>query len=103
MNRLILANLKAHRTPKQVAEWCEAFLAAFTGAPEEAEVVLALPHMALERAAELFKGRPGIALAAQCVSPFPIGGYTGSTPAAWLREQTVRIQEAVAGLAPRVE
>ena len=86
MNRIILANLKAYKTPKQVAEWCDAFLSAFRGAPEEAEVVLALPDMALERAAETLRGKPGIALAAQCVSPFPMGGYTGSTPAAWLRE-----------------
>ena len=83
--KIVLANLKAYRSPKQVEQWCGTFLAALHTVPETMEIVLAVPDMALERAFAQIQGRRGISLAAQALSSFPQGSYTGSTPAAWLR------------------
>lgn len=83
--KIILANLKAYRSPPQVEQWCHDFLSALRAVPQGIELVLAVPAMAMERAADAIKGRTGVSLAAQALSSFPQGSYTGSTPAAWLR------------------
>jgi triosephosphate isomerase len=49
------------------------------------EVILAVPVLYLERVAQRTEQLPGLALAAQNVSAYPQGSYTGTTPAAWLR------------------
>lgn len=85
MKKIVLANLKAYRSPKLVGEWCDALLSALSRTPDTLEVVLALPDMALGDAADKIGGRAGFSLAAQALSPFPQGSYTGSTPAAWLK------------------
>ena len=83
--KIILANLKAYRSPALVEQWCGDFLAALQQMPEEVEIILAVPHMALERVWQNIEKLPGISLAAQVLSSFPQGSYTGTTPAAWLR------------------
>ncbi len=85
MKKIVLANLKAYRSPKLVGEWCDALLSALGRTPDTLEVVLALPDMALGDAADKIGGRAGFSLAAQALSPFPQGSYTGATPAAWLK------------------
>lgn len=85
MKKIVLANLKAYRSPKLVGEWCDALLSALGKTPDSLEVVLALPDMALGDAADKIGGRAGFSLAAQALSPFPQGSYTGATPAAWLK------------------
>ena len=85
MKKIVLANLKAYRSPKLVGEWCDALLSALGRTPDTLEVVLALPDMALGDAADKIGGRAGVSLAAQALSPFPQGSYTGATPAAWLK------------------
>ena len=85
MKKIVLANLKAYRSPKLVGEWCDALLSALGKTPDSIEVVLALPDMALGDAADKIGGRAGFSLAAQALSPFPQGSYTGATPAAWLK------------------
>lgn len=83
--KIILVNLKTYRSPLQVEQWCHDFIAALRAVPQGIEPVLAVPAMAMERAANAIKGRTGVSLAAQVLSSFPQGSYTGSTPAAWLR------------------
>lgn len=83
--KIVLANLKAYRSPKQVEQWCDSFLSALGKTPETMEIVLAVPDMAMERVFARIKDKSGISLAAQALSSFPQGSYTGSTPAAWLR------------------
>ena len=83
--KIVLANLKAYRAPAQVEQWFDDFVAQLRTTPDGVEVVLALPDMALEQVADKSKTIAGISLAAQALSPFPQGSYTGSTPAAWLR------------------
>ena len=85
MKKIVLANLKAYRSPKLVSEWCNTLLSALGKTPDSLEVVLALPDMALGDAADKIGGRAGFSLAAQALSPFPQGSYTGATPAAWLK------------------
>ena len=71
--KIVLANLKAYRSPTQVEQWCDSFLAALQSVPETMEIVLAVPNMALERVFQKIKGRNGISLAAHAVSAFPQG------------------------------
>ena len=45
------------------------------------EVVLTLPDLLLPEANEMLKSRKRVVLAAQDISPYPPGSYTGGTPA----------------------
>ena len=84
MKKIVLANWKAYFAPERAMQWCEAFAATYQ--PNNAvEVVLAVPALYLEKVLEKTKDLQGVSLAAQVVSPFPQGQYTGSLPAAWLR------------------
>ncbi|MBM9538166.1 triose-phosphate isomerase [Desulfobulbus alkaliphilus] len=84
MKKIILANWKAYFAPERALQWCEAFAASYQ--PNNAvEVVLAVPALYLARVQEKISDLEGVYLAAQSVSAFPQGEYTGSLPAAWLR------------------
>jgi triosephosphate isomerase len=84
MKKRVLANWKANLAPEKALQWCDAFAAAYRPRTD-LEVILAVPFLILERVAERTKKLAGVALAAQGVSAYPQGSYTGSTPAAWLR------------------
>ena len=84
MKKIVLANWKANFSPERAIQWCDAFAAAYQPRTD-IEVVLAVPAFYLERVYQKTSNLPGVALAAQGVSPFPQGSYTGSLPAAWLR------------------
>jgi triosephosphate isomerase len=82
--KIILANWKANFSPSRAAQWCEAFSAAYqpvTGM----EVVIAVPFLCMQEVGRRLNELEGVSLAAQTVSPYPQGSYSGSTPAAWLR------------------
>ncbi len=81
MDTIILANWKAHLSPPRAAAWLDRFLALHDGRAG-LEVVLAVPTLCMEKAYHRLR-ETEIALAAQSVSPYPPGGYTGATPAAW--------------------
>ena len=84
MKKIVLANWKANFSPERAMQWCDTFAAAYQP-KETVEVIIAVPALYLERVHEKTRDLAGVALAAQGVSPFPQGGYTGSLPAAWLR------------------
>ena len=84
MPKIVLANWKANLTPERAMQWCDVFTAAYQPRVD-IEVVLAVPAFLLERVAEKTRKLAGVALAAQGISPYPQGSYTGSLPAAWLR------------------
>ena len=84
MKKRVLANWKANLAPEKALQWCDAFTVAYRPRTD-LEVILAVPFLILERVAERTKKLAGVALAAQGVSAYPQGSYTGSTPAAWLR------------------
>lgn len=84
MKKMIVANWKANLSPERVAQWLDAFASVYR--PRlDIEVILAVPILALPTVAEKVEPLPGVALAAQSVSAYPQGSYTGSTPASWLR------------------
>lgn len=84
MKKMVLANWKANLSPERAAQWIDLF--AQTYRPRlDVEIVVAVPILMLEQLARRVGALPGISLAAQGVSAYPQGSYTGSTPAAWLR------------------
>ena len=84
MKKMVLANWKANLSPEKAMQWCDAFAGVYQ--PRiDVEVILAVPLLCLERVAERMNNLGGVSLAAQGVSAYPQGSYTGSTPAAWLR------------------
>ncbi|NLZ16698.1 MAG: triosephosphate isomerase [Desulfobulbaceae bacterium] len=85
IKRIILVNLKSYRSPTLVEQWLDDFISHLTNTPDGIEIAIAVPDLALERIAAKINRAAGISLAAQAVSSFPQGSYTGSTPAAWLR------------------
>lgn len=84
MRKIVVANWKANFSPEKALEWCDTLLAVLNPRPS-VELVLAVPALCMERVAEKIKKVAGLSLAAQGVSSFPQGSYTGSLPAAWLR------------------
>ena len=82
--KIVLANWKASLAPAAAQRWLAAFGDGYRPA-SRLRVVLAVPFLMLAEARERCQGLEGVALAAQDVSPFPQGGYTGATPADWLR------------------
>ena len=84
MKKIVLANWKANFSPERAMQWCDAFAAAYQPRTD-IEVVLAVPAFYLERVYQKTSNLAGVSLAAQGVSPFPQGSYTGSLPTAWLR------------------
>lgn len=85
MSRIVLANWKASLAPERALAWCDTFSAAYT--PRTGiEVVLAVPALVMDRVHQRLGALAGVSLAAQGISPYPQGSYTGSLPAAWLRD-----------------
>ena len=84
MEKIVLANWKTNLSPERARQWCDTFAAAYQPRAD-IEVVLAVPALSLERVYQQTSGLAGVSLAAQGVSPYPQGSYTGALPAAWLR------------------
>lgn len=83
MEKLVIANWKAYLTKVQSEKWLVDFSAHYQPV-EGVRVVLAVPFPFLADLHQKFKSLPNVSWAAQDISPFPIGSYTGSVPAAWL-------------------
>lgn len=83
MKKIILANWKAHFSPGKAAQWLVAFKRKYQPDPC-LQVVLAPSFLHLPLLKDEFDPSDNIFLAAQDVSPYPPGSYTGAVPAAWL-------------------
>jgi triosephosphate isomerase (TIM) len=81
--KIILANWKAHLSPAQAEKWMSDFVRLYR--PSPARVILAVPYLVLASVHAFTREMNNVSLAAQDISPFPPGGYTGATPAAWLQ------------------
>lgn len=84
--RYIIANWKCRKSFVQACSWLDDFGEQYR--PDEAvEVVLAPSMIILAQVAQYLhdSGPDGLSLAAQDVSPFPLGNYTGATAADMLR------------------
>lgn len=86
-NTLLVANWKSNKSPSQTREWLEIFVDNYIS-QENSDVILASSALALEGAAKYLKSADlkGVQLAAQDVSPFPRGNYTGAVAADMLKE-----------------
>ncbi len=93
MKQLIVANWKANIPLEQAEDWVQT-LRDHCHYRENRETVLAVPFLHMERIFSRVNNLPGISLAAQGVSPYPPGSYTGATPASWLRDM---VQYALVG------
>ncbi len=82
-NTIVLANWKAHFAPERALQWCDDFIADYRPI-DGVEVVVAVPFLYLREVAEKLSPLKGVELAAQTVSSFPQGNYSGATPASWL-------------------
>ncbi|GAB4333130.1 MAG: triose-phosphate isomerase [Desulfobulbaceae bacterium] len=82
--KVIVANWKASLLQPAAEKWLRDFSAAYTPLPG-IRVVLAMPYPLLVALKQQVDRLPGVSAAAQDVSPFPPGRYTGSVPAAMLR------------------
>ncbi len=82
MTKYIVANWKSRKSPREAGAWLESFLGGYVAIPG-LQVILApsfldlipMRHMLQDRAVE------GISLAAQDISSFPRGSYTGAVAA----------------------
>lgn len=82
MKHYIIANWKCHKTADQGRRWLDRFAGLYRPHPE-VQVVVAPTLLSLETlAAHVARlGLDNFALAAQDISPFPRGGYTGAVAA----------------------
>jgi triosephosphate isomerase len=85
MDKLVVANWKANLSLPQAEKWLVAFSSGYRPATG-VRVVLAVPFPFLLPLRQRFKSVPGVSWAAQDISPYPLGNYTGAVPAAWLAE-----------------
>jgi len=84
--RLVVGNWKCHKSSEEACRWFDAFARGYTASPE-VDIVVAPPLLCLETVARHLAGLglERVFLAAQDVSPFPPGGYTGAVAADMLK------------------
>jgi triosephosphate isomerase len=83
MQKIVVANWKAALSPGKTGVWLETFKKGYRPYPS-LRVVLASSFLQLPALAGELSAMEAVFLAAQDVSPFPPGKYTGAVPAAWL-------------------
>jgi len=83
VEKLIVVNWKASLTLQKSEKWLSDFSAGYSPV-NGLQVVLAVPSLFLLNLREQFGDHEGVFWAAQDVSSYPLGSYTGSVPAAWL-------------------
>ena len=82
MKRYVIANWKCHKTGDDARQWLDDFADLYV--PQKSvEVVVAPSYICLENLAAYLKNLnlENVHLAAQDISPFPRGGYTGAVAA----------------------
>ena len=82
--KFVVANWKANLSHVQAQRWLQTVTAKYNPFPGF-NVILAAPFPFLGDLQKEIGEEDGISLAAQDVSPYPLGNYTGSVPAAWLQ------------------
>ncbi|NCN23956.1 MAG: triose-phosphate isomerase [Candidatus Pacebacteria bacterium CG10_big_fil_rev_8_21_14_0_10_42_12] len=85
MNRFIIANLKSNKTRDSLRAWFDDLGELSINSLEKVIVAVPYPLLAMARDEIIRRGLP-IELAAQDVSPFPMGAYTGEVAADQLKE-----------------
>ena len=87
MKHYVIGNWKSHKTLKEAKLWFDEFARSYKPA-QDLEVIIAPPFPWLQFLAEYLRELKleNVSLAAQDVSPFPKGPYTGAVPADMIKE-----------------
>ena len=83
VEKLVVANWKANLSLLQAEKWLVELSEGYSPVAG-IRVVLAVPFPFLVPLQSRFKSLSGVSWAAQDVSPYPLGNYTGAVPAVWL-------------------
>jgi len=85
-HRLVVGNWKCYKTSDEARIWFDTFAESYVPSPE-VEIVIAPTLLSLEQVARHLEELrlDQVSLAAQDVSPFPVGGYTGAVAADMLQ------------------
>jgi len=83
VDKLVVANWKANLSLQQAEKWLVELSEGYRPI-SGIRVVLAVPFPFLVPLQTRFPSLPGVSWAAQDISPYPLGNYTGAVPAAWL-------------------
>ncbi len=81
MSFLLIANFKSHKTAKDVESWLQTVAPVAKDSAATVIVAPSFPHLST-----IHNPQPTILLAAQDVSPFPPGAYTGAVNAKQLQD-----------------
>ena len=81
--KLVIANWKANLSLLQAEKWLGELSESYSPIPG-IRVVLAVPFPFIIPLHSQFESLSGISWAAQDISSYPLGNYTGAVPAAWL-------------------
>lgn len=84
MKKIIVANWKANKTKKQVKTWLDVFLK--SKLPKNLQIIIAAPYVFLPTINPSLTLSDNTYLAAQDVSSYPPGSYTGQITASMLSE-----------------
>ncbi|MBP9781842.1 triosephosphate isomerase [Candidatus Woesebacteria bacterium] len=82
--KILIANWKSHKTKSEVDHWfstLEKHYVEEKDANNDIKIIIAPSALYLELAIQWSEKFPGISIAAQDVSQFPLGAYTGATAA----------------------
>ncbi len=89
MSKLLIANWKSHKTHAGLLSWWDEFMRDFQ-LKEGNLLAIAAPFTLLGELKKIIEPIENIKLAAQTVSPFPMGSYTGEINAQQLSELGVK-------------
>ena len=81
MSFLVIANFKSHKTQSEVESWLKEVAPLAKSCPATIALAPSFPHLST-----IHDLRSTISLAAQDVSPFPPGSYTGAVSASQLKD-----------------
>jgi triosephosphate isomerase len=86
MKKYVIANWKSHKSNESCGEWLETFTRQYRGRGDT-EIIIAPSMVSLDFVSSRVRlsGSQNISVAAQDVSPYPLGSYTGAVAADLLK------------------
>lgn len=86
MKKYVIANWKSHKTSDSARQWLDKFIQNYRHS-QETEIIVSPSMVSLEPMSEYIEGlgQTYLSVAAQDVSPYPIGSYTGAVAADLLK------------------
>lgn len=87
MKKYVIGNWKCHKNYDDAKKWLDLFAAGYHPA-DNVEVIFAPSFICLEKLSEDLGNLqlPNVYMAAQDISPFPVGGYTGAVAADMVKD-----------------